>query len=713
MQFCFDALLLKAPASDGNLRRTPEECDARRFSATFKCPFARKVRMNVCLKNQITAGEIKMKRFASISILFCFLFVATNATSTLAVSAAPPSAVTDTWLSLRSRNFFLVGNASEREMRRVALRLEQFRHAFSQLASRANFDSPVPTTVIVFKNDSSFRPYKPLYNNRPASLAGLFQSGEDMNYIALAVGGGVGNDPFSIIFHEYVHLLTRNNMANVPAWFSEGLAEYYSTFEVSDGDRRVTLGRPISNHVLFLQREGRLMRLTDLFAVNHDSPFYNERDRRSVFYAQSWALVHYLMMRDEGQHRAQLARFLDLLNTNRPVEESVREAFQMDYATLERDLRRYISRTSYPGQIVTFNERLEFDAGVQIAPLSEAEAQAHLGDYLLHINRLDAAEAHLTRALALDENLASAHTALGVLRVRQNRVSDATAHLRRAVEQPAANYLTHYNYAYVLSREGMDASGRVSGYTTETADLMRTQLQLAIRLAPQFAESYHLLAFVNLVMNEQIDESITHLRRAIVIAPGNEQYRMTFAQLYARKGEFDTARSIIEPVARNSAEASTRAGAQNLLSSIAAIENARARRNADMETAGEQMSASSETSATESMEPPRIDPTTQLRPRREGEAGVRGILQRIECTRNGVAFIVNTESGPRRFTRDGFERIELITYTADINGAIGCGARTPPNSVMITYRQGDRRASTNSDGEIVAIEFLPADFDNR
>ena len=37
----------------------------------------------------------------------------------------------DTWVSVRSNNFFLVGNASEKEIRQVAVRLEQFRNVFS------------------------------------------------------------------------------------------------------------------------------------------------------------------------------------------------------------------------------------------------------------------------------------------------------------------------------------------------------------------------------------------------------------------------------------------------------------------------------------------------------------------------------------------------------------------------------------------------------
>ncbi len=417
------------------------------------------------------------------------------------------------------------------------------------------------------------------------------------------------------------------------------------------------------------------------------------------------------MMSNDRTRRPQLARFIDLLNQNRPVAESFREAFQMDIATLEREIVRYVNGTSYPVENFTFNERLEFDASAEARTLSEAEAQAYLGDYLLHINRLDAAEEHLARALALDENLAHAHAALGMLRVRQNRVSDATTHLRRAAAQPTASYLTHYNYAFALSREGMDASNHVAGYTTETADLIRTQLRRAIELAPQFTESYHLLAFVNLVMNEQIDESIASLRRVIERAPGDEQYRMTLAQLYIRKQEFSTARGMIETIARNSAEASMRDSAQRLLSAIAGMENALAR-NAEIEAeARRRMSAAREAAANGTGAPP-PDPTIFLRRRAENEMGVRGMLQRIECTRERVVFIVNTEAGARRFTSDSIERVHFITYTTDVGASIGCGARTPPNSVMITYRQAaDRRA--NSDGEIVAVEFLPADFDGR
>jgi len=62
---------------------------------------------------------------------------------------------------------------------------------------------------------------------------------------------------------------------------------------------------------------------------------------------------------------------------------------------------------------------------MQSAPLSEAEAQAYLGDLLLKSNRMDC-ETYLQKALALNPGLAMANASLGLLRVRQGR------HLERA-----------------------------------------------------------------------------------------------------------------------------------------------------------------------------------------------------------------------------------------------------------------------------------------
>jgi hypothetical protein len=181
-------------------------------------------------------------------------------TSTLAASfclllaAAHSAPAKDNWVSVRSRNFYLVGNASEKDVRRVATRLKQFRDVFTRLLPKAKFNSPVPTTVVVFKSQGSYKPFKPIVDGRVVQYAGYFQPGDDVNYITLTTEAG-GENPFSIIYHEYVHLLVNNSYGSreMPPWFNEGLAEYYSTFDVDD-DRKVMLGELIENHILLLRQ---------------------------------------------------------------------------------------------------------------------------------------------------------------------------------------------------------------------------------------------------------------------------------------------------------------------------------------------------------------------------------------------------------------------------------------------------------------------------
>src|SRR5256714_2010920 len=365
-------------------------------------------------------------------------------------AAASSATAKDTWTSVHSKNFTLVGNASEKEIRQVANRLEQFRQVFGLLFPTITLNSPAPTTVIVFKSDSSYKPFKVNPN-----VTGYFQSGEDVNYITLTSEKSSEDQPFRTIFHEYVHLLVENTMgATVPLWFNEGLAEYYSTFDIKDDYRRVILGDLIANHVLYL-RENKFLPLRTLFAVDYKSPYYNEGNKMNVFYAESWMLMHYLLQGDGQKHRPQLAKFIDLLRANVKMEDAFQQAFQGSIESLEKDFKSYIQGANYKATGITFERKLDFDSEMQAAPLTEAESHAYLGDLLLHTRQLATAETQIQLALALNPDLPMAEAAYGMLRVRQGRMDEARPHLEKAVAANAQNYLTHYYYAFALSRLSM------------------------------------------------------------------------------------------------------------------------------------------------------------------------------------------------------------------------------------------------------------------
>ena len=216
----------------------------------------------------------------------------------------------DDWIQVRSKNFFLIGNASEKDIRKVATRLEQFRETFRLVFNKSNLTSPIQTNVVVFKSDSSYKPFKPKRADGKTDnfVAGYFMPGEDVNYITLSTEGEDA-DTFGTIFHEYVHFIVNTNFgkSEVPPWFNEGLAEYYQTFQIED-DQKVKLGLPQSGHLALLQ-QAPMVPLEQLFRITNYQLHQTGDHSRSIFYAESWALIHYLLQSGKTEG---LGKFLDL-----------------------------------------------------------------------------------------------------------------------------------------------------------------------------------------------------------------------------------------------------------------------------------------------------------------------------------------------------------------------------------------------------------------
>jgi tetratricopeptide (TPR) repeat protein len=643
------------------------------------------------------------KRLALVfAIAFCFLAI---------VCWSAPVSAKDKWTSVRSKNFLLLGNANEKELRQVGVRLEQFREVFSRLFTTLKIDTPVPTTVIVFKNDESYRPFKP-----NANTAGYFQSGPDMNYITLELVSDANReqDPFSIILHEYTHLLIRNTSGNVPVWFNEGLAEYYSNFTITS-DQKVVVGKPIASHV-YLLREKNMLPLRTLFQVDQKSAYYNERDKQSIFYAESWALMHYLILGKEGQRMTQLSKFVDLMSAGTPMEQAFQQAFAMTFESMEKELRAYIQRDRYPILSGSFQSKVGYDSAMVAAPISEAEAQAYLGDLLLKSNRADA-EVYLQKALALDPELPMANASLGLLLVRQGKHDEARRRLERAVAASSQNYLIHYYYAYALSLEGNRDMETVFGMEPETAKIMRRELKRAIELRPDFLESYTLLAFVNLVTETDLDETMEMLKQGLATSPRRHDLMFMLAQLHMRKHDFKAARQLIDKII-GGGDADRRQRAERLLARLVLVEEETARINKMREeqaaysraagTPGDSGEANGEVVIRQPYDPVAAL-RESLRKPATGETQTQGTLTRIDCDAKGITFVVKVSERLLKLNTDTFRHANIMSFSEDAGNEITCGIRKTQNNVVVAYvPPADARAKV--DGVLKSIEFVPSDF---
>ena len=642
-----------------------------------------------------------MKRFVfPLAVSLCFLAL---------VSQQSLVSAKDNWVSVRTKNFYLIGNANEKEIRKVALKLEQFREVFTKLFPNMKFNTPVPTTVVVFKSRSNYLPFG------PPNSGGYFQGGQDVNYIALSTEtSGAGDDEiFNLIFHEYTHLLVNNTFSNAPAWFNEGLAEYYSTFSITD-DQKIGIGIALGRHVHLL-RENKMLPLRTLFAVDHKSPYYNEKSKMSIFYAQSWALMHYLIVGKEGK-LDKLAKFLDLIAANEPVETAFPKAFETTFEAMEKELKDYVKQDRYNYIKGHFEKKIELDTNTEAKPLTEAEAQAYLGDLLLHSHRADSL-AYLEKALKLDPNLGMAHASLGMLRYYEGKTDEARASLEKAVAASSQNYLIHYYYAFTLSRQRPEDTA--ANYTPEQIAKIREHLKRAIELRPDYSESYSLMAFVSLISGNEVDESIAAMKRVLNESPGHKGYMFMLAQLYMRKNDYKTARPLLEQVAKSSDEMSQ--PAQQMLAQLdkyetqmAAYEEAKKKSGLNLrKSSGQTGVTGPDVVVGETVVDAPADPSAYLREALrkpgEGETQMMATLVKIECEAKNITFVFQTSAGLLRLRTTGFENLELTTYSPDVKGEISCGARKPESLVVICYIPNvDKRVK--ADGMLKSVEFVPADF---
>jgi len=473
---------------------------------------------------------------------------------------APSAAQTrDSWRSVRTNNLFVIGNADPEKLRQVAVWLEFFHSAFGRLVSHNVLDASVPTTVVVFRDDASFVPFKPLYQGRPANLAGFFQPGEDVNYIAMSLDSRL-RDPFSVAFHEYVHLHMENNVPRAPAWLNEGLAEFYGHLQFNGSEALLGVPLPYLNQL----RSTELLPLATLLSIDHNSPHYNEQDKSGIFYGESWALVHYLMLSAPGR-QDQFRRFLQQVSRGEDATKSLQDSFGMSLETLDKELREYVNRGELPTLRLTTSDPQSYSyTALQRQSLSDAEASYYLGDLLLHINRAGEAERYFKQAIALDPNLTLAYASLGQLCVWQKRFAEAKKYLERGTSS-SQNYLVHYQYAWLVTRETLAPAGRID--SPETAAVIREELSRAIKLARDFAPSYYVFALVNFVRDERLDEAVAMAEKAHRLAPDKANYTLLLAEIYARRSDLPAAREVLGPLTRNS-DAKIRDEAQELLDRV-------------------------------------------------------------------------------------------------------------------------------------------------
>ncbi len=533
-------------------------------------------------------------------------------------SMSARESVPSPWLEVHSTHFTVVTDAGEKKGKEVAFRFEQMRAAFASLLMRDRLNESVPLTILAFKNDKTYYQSAPLKDGQPINVPGFFVPGEDQNYIVLNL---FEEEPWRAVAHDFAHLLLNYNYPPVQGWFDEGMAEYFSSIRVDN--RQVEIGgdpelSPVyTQDLLENQHEARnppksltellsgqvWLALPDLLTMKHDTASYHEATHHTLFYAQSWMTVHYLLNK---KMLPQTGTYFDLVeNQHMPVEEAIQKAYGVTPAQFDQAVKDYfhslaplfsaLDASKVPNAQRNPSQPYQFpsplgpeDSAMTAKPLSEADARAMIDDMKVRIPERREVALQDLQLLATtpepaqvkpdekksrkseDENAPlvtsvgneTAHRALAWDHLQHGEFDAAAEEMGDAAALNQRDMWIRYYLSVLKYRVANARRADIQGLPN-----MMQDLRAVLDWYPEFADAYDLLAIARKVGGGSV-AAMQSERAAMQLSPRNQEYVYHLAEIYVEAKKWDAARALLDRL-KTSSNPQVAAEAKDQLSKLA------------------------------------------------------------------------------------------------------------------------------------------------
>jgi tetratricopeptide (TPR) repeat protein len=460
-----------------------------------------------------------------------------------AVGSSVASAAPDQWTQISSSHFVVLTNTSEKQARHVLDQFERMRWVFQALFPKINADPPEPIQVYAAKNGKTFQNVEPAAYLAKGSLnlAGLFLGTQDRDYILVRLDAEQEH-PFSIVYHEYTHLQFRSDGDWMPLWLNEGIAEFFQNTEIRDKD--VLIGEASPDDILYL-RQQRLIPLPVLFNVDANSPYYHQENKGSVFYSESWALTHMLLISDREKGTNHLGEYMNLMVHHADPVESAEKAFG-NLKQLQTALEVYIHASQYK-QFVMHSSAAPIDeSSYVVKPVSQIEEDAQRAEILASVHREQESKDLVESILKADPNNVHAREVMGSIEFHAGNHEAARKWYGEAVKLDPKDYLANYYFAMTSMESGGDDAA------------IESSLHAAIDSNPKYAPAYDRLASFYGMHHKELDHALSLSLMAIKLDPGNMYYRLNASNILMVSNRFGDAITVLQnaaKLARNPGEA--------------------------------------------------------------------------------------------------------------------------------------------------------------
>lgn len=593
----------------------------------------------------------------------------------LALLVAIPVCSAKDWTKLTSDNFELYTTASEGAGKRAIEYFERVRAFFIDAIGMRPV-SANKVRLVAFSSEKEYKPYK------PSEFAfAYYLPAADRDYIILQ---SIDERLFEAAVHEYVHLLVKDSGMKVPVWFNEGLADLYSNL------------KPVGNiiqvgHILSSGRAQSLWRykwlpLEKLFAVTHTSPEYNEKYRATIFYAQSWALTHMIMLSPDYNKRS--GAFTAELAAGKPAAEALETIYGKSLDQVRKDLEGYTRRdTIYVARFAA--KLLKSVANIEVGPAPPAAAQLVLAQVLSYM-RKNTEAIEMVRSLAGQyPDSAEVREALGYFQMHKDP-GMAIEEFSKAASLGSRNARMYRDLAYLLRSQG--AEGR---------PLAIEALLKSLEIEPAYLDARLNLASLHLE-EDKYGEALSHLAKVSRVTTERAWwYFRTLAYCQLQLNAPEEARKAAVRAQSFADSEKRKADAEQLLRHIDTVLRNPGVRGASRPTAvpDPDSEADRPTIRRREAQPP-AGGNSPAAPPAEALAYVTGRLELLECRDPRAVLYIRDGSG-NKVTLEIHDPAK-VQVEAKGSGAVELNCGPQSAAVTVAYRPGSGQGSP---GPVVSITF--------
>ncbi|MFZ0231279.1 MAG: hypothetical protein WAL41_31020, partial [Mycobacterium sp.] len=295
--------------------------------------------------------------------------------------------------------------------------------------------------------------------------------------------------------------------------------------------------------------------MVDLFTMKHDGSGVHEGTHNTLYYAQSWMVVHYLINKKK---MPEVGTYLDLvLNQKVPVDKAIVQAFDLTPAQMEEAVRAYFNSLANLGIALDQSKKPIADPGyimqpvhsplpftsddlvVTVTPVAESEAKAIVDDMAARVPEHRDQALRDLQALAADpRGNEAAHRGLARDHIKQKLFDEGAAELDKATDLNANDPWIWYYRSVLKYRKAQLAGQDMQGVANVMQDLKGV-----VSWNPEMADAYNMLGMAR-VEGGGANAALEAQKQAVALAPRSAEYQFNLGQVYVAGKKWEQAREI-------------------------------------------------------------------------------------------------------------------------------------------------------------------------